>query len=87
MTGERGDDRERLVAFTLVGVRCRRRCSRCAWRLMIRRYGTDAVSQAAMQGNAMLARGDLHGLKAWLKVIAAIERLQPTTSSDREAVQ
>jgi hypothetical protein len=38
-------------------------------RLMIDRYGDDASTQAAMQGNMSLAKGDLSGLVAWLKVI------------------
>jgi hypothetical protein len=34
---------------------------RSAW-LMIRRYGDDAVIQAAMRGNELLAKGDLDGM-------------------------
>jgi len=55
-------------------------------RLMISRYGTHAVLQAARHGNASLATGDLGGLKAWLRVIVVIERLQATKPADGEGV-
>ena len=54
---------------------------------MIQRYGVNAALQAAMQGNASLASGDVGGLKAWLKVIVAIEQLQSTKPSEGELVQ
>ena len=53
-------------------------------RLMIRRYGANAVLQAAIQGNASLAGGNIGGLKAWLEVIVAIERLQAKAPADGE---
>jgi hypothetical protein len=55
-------------------------------RLMIRRYGAAAVNQAAMQGNASLAKGDVSGLMAWLKVIIAIEQLQARVPADGAVV-
>jgi len=51
---------------------------RAAW-LMIRRYGADAVIQAAMRGDDLLAKGDLDGLLVWMAIIRAIERLQAKT--------
>jgi hypothetical protein len=53
---------------------------------MIERYGASAVLQAAIQGNASLASGDVGGLKAWLKAIVAIEQLRATQSSEGETV-
>ena len=55
-------------------------------RLMIERYGVDAVTQAAMQGNILLAKGDVKGLKARLMVIVTIERLQAPVPADGQAL-
>jgi hypothetical protein len=44
--------------------------------MMIARYGADAIVQAATQGNALLAKGDVDGLMASVAVITAIGRLQ-----------
>jgi hypothetical protein len=56
-------------------------------RLMIERYGADAVTQAAMQSSALLAKGDMEGRNAWLKVIAKIDLLQATKPAEGEQVQ
>lgn len=52
---------------------------------MIRRYGNDAVIQAAMRGDALLAKGDLERLLVWLAIIRAIERLQASEPGASEA--
>jgi hypothetical protein len=51
-------------------------------RMTIDRYGADAIAQSAMQGNALLAKGDVDGLLAWMTVIMAINRLQGTKPAD-----
>jgi hypothetical protein len=50
----------------------------------IKRYGDDAVIQAAMRGDTLLARGDLDGLLVWLAIIRAIERLEAKSPSADE---
>jgi hypothetical protein len=55
-------------------------------KMMIARYGADAIVQAVRQGNALLAKGDVDGLMAWLKVVIAINRLG-TRPSEGERVQ
>ena len=58
---------------------------RSAW-LMIRRYGEDAVVEAAVRGDELLDRGDLDGMLVWHAIISAIRRLQATTPASDEAV-
>jgi len=58
---------------------------RCAW-LMIRRYGDDAVAQAATRGDALLEKGDLDGMLVWQAIISAIRRLQAVAPVAGEAV-
>lgn len=41
-------------------------------------HGADAVIQAAMKADALLAEGDLVGAAAWRQVIVAIESLENT---------
>ena len=45
-----------------------------AARLMIRRYGEDAVIQAAMRGDELLTKDDLDGMLMWLPIVRAIRR-------------
>lgn len=54
---------------------------------MIDRYDGGAIIQAAIEGNALLGKGDVDGLMAWLKVIVAINRLQATKPAEGERVQ
>lgn len=56
-------------------------------RMMIDRYGADAIVQAATQGHALLSKGDVDGFMAWLSVIMAIGRLQATTGGSRPILQ
>jgi hypothetical protein len=56
-------------------------------RLMIEHYGASAAIQAAIQGNADLAKGDVKGLEAWLKVVVTIERMQATKPAEGKLVQ
>jgi hypothetical protein len=51
-----------------------------------RRYGDDAVIQAAMRGDNLLAKGDLDGMLVWQAIISAIRRLQAETPAANEAV-
>lgn len=57
----------------------------CAAWLMIRRYGEDAATQAAMRGDPVLAKGDLDGMLVWLAIVRAIERLQAAGPAEGEA--
>jgi hypothetical protein len=45
------------------------------------------ATRAAMQGNASLAKGDVNGLMAWLKVIVVIDQLQAPKPAEGEPVQ
>jgi len=56
-----------------------------AW-LIIRRYGDDAVIQAAMRGDQLLAMGDLDGMLVWVAIVRAIERLQVGSPAEGETV-
>ena len=59
---------------------------RMAW-LMIRRYGDEAVSRAAERGDALLSRGEMYGVLAWIAIIRAIERLQATEPREEDTLQ
>lgn len=55
------------------------------WRtakLMIDKHGDDALIQAAMRADEMLAAGDMDGRATWHRIIRAIEELQAQTPPD-----
>ncbi len=45
-------------------------------KLLIDNHGTEAPIHAAMQADAMLAKGDMDGKAVWLRVVRAVEELQ-----------
>ncbi len=54
--------------------------------VLIREHGEEAVIEAAKHADAMLAKGDLEGLAAWKRILAAIEeirRTEPTAGEPR----
>lgn len=57
---------------------------RAAW-LMIRRYGEDAATQAAMRGDQLLATGDLEGMLVWSAIVRTIEGLLAKAPIGNEA--
>ena len=54
--------------------------------LMVRRYGDDAETQAAMRADQMLEHGDLDGSLVWHAIITAIRRLQVEKPAEEEAL-
>ena len=55
---------------------------RSAWVLM-KRHGPDAVLQAAMRADELLAKGDVDGCAIWKRIIAEIEHLQAQIAPER----
>ena len=49
------------------------------WRaalLMIKRYGADGGTEAAMRADQLLAEGDVDGCATWKRIAKAVEELQ-----------
>ena len=44
--------------------------------LLIRQYGEFATLRAAIRAEELLEQGDMEGVAAWKRIIAAIEQLQ-----------
>jgi hypothetical protein len=55
--------------------------------LMVRRYRTDAATQAANRAQVLLTEEDNDGVIDWVRVMKAIEKLQATKPADGEQVQ
>jgi hypothetical protein len=55
--------------------------------LMVKRYGDDAVMEAAARAGELLEAGDLEGCAIWHRILDAIERLQATKPAEGEKVQ
>lgn len=56
------------------------------WRaalLMVKRYGADAATQAAMRADGLLAEGDADGCAVWKRIMTAIEQLQADRRENR----
>jgi hypothetical protein len=53
----------------------------CA-RQQIVQHGDDAVVQAAMRSDALLAEGDLDGHRVWLAIVGCIHGLSSVTPDD-----
>jgi hypothetical protein len=47
-----------------------------AGRAMIQRYGSNAAMEAADRADELLEKGDIGGSAGWVKIMAAIEKLQ-----------
>jgi hypothetical protein len=54
---------------------------------MVKRYGADAMFEAATRADRLLDEGDMAGASVWHRILNAIERLQATKPADGEAVQ
>ncbi len=54
--------------------------------LIIKQYGKDAPTHAAMRAVAMLDKGDLGGYAVWRRILRAAEGLQKTEPESGEAV-
>jgi hypothetical protein len=53
---------------------------------MLKRYGGDAMIEAAARARELLADGDMDGSTTWLRIGDAVERLQAKAPADGEAV-
>lgn len=57
------------------------------WRaaqVMIRRFGADAATQAAMRADELAIEGDTVGCATWRRIMTAIEELQRERPKDGE---
>ncbi len=57
-----------------------------AARIMVKRYGDGAATEAAMRADEFLDQGNLDGERLWLRIMQAIEELQRERPRDGEAV-
>ncbi len=53
---------------------------------LIKRYGEDALIQAAMRADALLDEGDMEGSAVWRQILAAIEELLRKEPGEAEGV-
>ena len=59
------------------------------WRaalLMVKRYGDDAMIEAAARADELQEDGDYTGAADWQRILDAIERLQAKTPAEGEKV-
>ncbi len=59
------------------------------WRaaqVMVKRYGKDAATEAAMRADEFLDQGNLDGKRLWMRIMQAIEELQRERPGRGEAV-
>ena len=54
--------------------------------LMLKRYGDDALLEAAERVDQMLEEGDMAGAETWHRILNAIERLQAKAPAEGEKV-
>ena len=54
--------------------------------LMVKRYGDDAMLEAAQKADQMLDEGDMAGAETWHRILNAIERLQAQKPAEGEGV-
>jgi len=54
--------------------------------LIVKRYGDDAMLEAAERADQLLDDGDMAGCETWHRILNAIERLQAVKPADGEAV-
>jgi hypothetical protein len=55
--------------------------------LMVKRYGDDAMLEAAQRADQLLEDGDMAGCETWHRILNAIERLQATAPAEGERIQ
>jgi triphosphoribosyl-dephospho-CoA synthetase len=60
--------------------------SSAAARLIVKRYGDDAMHEAAERADQLLAEGDMAGAETWHRILNAIERLQAKAPAEGERV-
>ena len=48
--------------------------------LLVKRYGDDAMLEAAERADQMLEEGDMAAAETWHRILNAIERLRAATS-------
>jgi hypothetical protein len=58
----------------------------CAALAIVKRYGPDAMIEAAARADQLLEDGDWQGAATWHRILDAIERLQAKAPADGEAV-
>ena len=51
---------------------------------MAKRYGDDAMLEAAERADQLLDEGDMAGAETWHRILNAIERLQAKAAAERE---
>jgi hypothetical protein len=54
---------------------------------MIQRYGSNAGMEAAERADELLGKGEMEVSRDWVRILAAIERLQATKPGPGETVQ
>ncbi len=57
-----------------------------AARIMVKRYGDGAATEAAMRADEFLDQGNLDGQRLWMRIMLTIEELQRDRPRDGEAV-
>jgi hypothetical protein len=53
---------------------------------MVKRYGDDAMLEAAARADQLMADGDMAGCTTWQPILDAIERLQAQKPAEGEKV-
>jgi hypothetical protein len=53
---------------------------------IVKRYGDDAMPEAAARARELMADGDMDGCTTWARIGDAIERLQAKAPAEGEAV-
>ena len=49
---------------------------------MVKRYGDDAATQAAMRADVLGSENDTEGQREWIRIMKAIEELQRTRAPE-----
>ena len=57
-----------------------------AAKIMVKRYGKGAATEAAMCADEFLDQGNLDGERLWIRIMRTIEELQRERPRDGEAV-
>ena len=55
--------------------------------ILVKRYGEDAVLEAAQRADVMLERGDMDGYAMWKQIVKAVEEMQRTEPAAGEVLQ
>ncbi len=57
-----------------------------AAKVLIKRYGDGAATEAAMRADEFLDEGNMDGQRVWMRIMQAIEELQRERSGDGQAM-